>query len=233
MKATITGLLLLVTLTLYAQQKVYFTLKPGYAFIGIHKDLEDAMKSSGFDDNSYSFFGGGPTAHPFSRRSDLGLIAELEIASNKKWSYTLGGGLTNWGEVLGYDSIGIGNYLFLEFYNWIITPSVAYRYSNNKVSAGPALGIINFDPKQGAWDSKTALVPGVSISNTFMGKKERRIKTGLFLQANLFINTHIKEITVSHQGGFESNGNPITYTSTLHRAKVNASNLQVGLALEF
>lgn len=233
MKEAILGLLALITLSASGQREAHFFLKPSIAFTGVARDLERRMKNDGFDDTSPSTFFSGPRKHPFTRRvAGLGISAELEIPQRKERSYSIAGGITDWGEVLGYDAIGEGNELSLWYYNFVLTPSFNYRRGNNVFAAGPTLAAFHYWAYRSESPSRTAWILGGSLSASHFLKRKTRLEKGFFLQANLFPGTRTKAIIKRHQVTDFGPAYPIVYTSTLQPARINTSNLLLGAIIK-
>ncbi|MBD0288430.1 MAG: hypothetical protein ICV79_23830, partial [Flavisolibacter sp.] len=183
-------LFLSIALISYSQRAVTFSVKPAYSFTRVIKEIKENMIESGFDDTSPpGWFSDKSIAHPKTFRLGVGFLAELELLTQKRLSYSIAGGLSDWGEVDGYDNIGIGNYLFLKYSTWIITPGLTYHYASHRATFGPAIAFFKYKDmgaEQGALVDETKMVGGISISNNFFTQKKRKLKTGLFVQANLF-----------------------------------------------
>ena len=117
-------------------------LSRGLSFLGPQKDLEKGLKDAGFDDTSPAGWGGGEKTHPFTRKS---LLFDLEATYyfNETMGIALSGGLINNIEVIGYEAVGTGNYLFLDSKIKSISLSAVYRTKNSKhvFLAGPAYSL--------------------------------------------------------------------------------------------
>jgi hypothetical protein len=243
MKTITLGLYLMAVLPSFSQPSFHFSLKPTYASTSVLNGLEENMITSGFNDSYVSWLTGETVEHPSKSRLALGLLGEFEFLAQNKFSFSLAGGVTDQGEVRGFDNKGQGNFLFLNYQTFLINPSVNYHYASHKLSAGPAVAAFRYkDVSAGNVFKSTEWATGFSVSNTFFpktgieimpGRRELEVKLGLFLQANFFPTLTTKEISVRHQLGFSGSNRPETFTSIFLPAKINISNFQAGISIQF
>jgi len=209
------------------------SVSAGFSFFGPQNDMESNMVASGLDDTSEAGWFGGAKDHPFTR---IYPIADIEATYyfTKKMGFALNGGITNNIQVIGYQNIGIGNYLILKSEIWAISLKYSYRFKDNRnsFSFGPSYFIHNVKEDNGSQyphqNKNAKLGANIGYSHQILQKKH----WFMALKANYCWapKSKIGPFVAEHQLGIAT-PNPQTYTSVFTPTKVSLACLNVGLCI--
>lgn len=199
----------------------YITVSGGWSFLGPTKNIEDFMRSNGFDDTSPAGWFGGAVDHPKTLIFPGGNIQFIYFL-NDKTGVTLSYGLLNNIEVDGYKSpsSGFGNYIFLKSRLHLISLAYTYQTANkmHSFSVGPAI-VIHSSKDESAGNSSAKhnnVKPGVQLG--YLPKLYSR-KTWF-----VALDAHCSVSPKSEIGPFDGG------ETSLPKTKVSTTNLYVGLA---
>ena len=115
-----------------------FTFLGGFKSHGGAKDLEQAMRSSDFDDTLHSFFG-GDVAHPFSSGGGSALSVDGSYRFRASWAVGLAYTRGSEGRTLGFHETTTGQFLEVSHTVSTIAPKISRVFGIAYVGAGPAL----------------------------------------------------------------------------------------------
>ena len=213
-------------------REFHISVFTGFSFLGPKNDMESAMTSSGLDDTRPGGWFGGPTAHPFTRKYP---IVDIE-ATYYRWKnagISLNAGLSNNIEVLGYEGVGTGNFMFLKSELWSIALNYAYS-SKDKIHTlfiGPSLFIHYVEDVSKGIKSPENLNKKLGF---YIGYSLRLLQKKHWL-VNFKTNyraapaSEIGPFIAQHELGIGT-PNPDTYTSEFSPTKVNIGCINVGLS---
>jgi len=210
-----------------------FSFFTGVSFLGSKDDMESNMSASGLGQTSPAGWFGDAKAHPFTRSYP---IAEIEATYyfTKTMGISLNGGIENNIEVLGYQDIGIGNYLILKSEIWSVSLNYSYRFKDNRNSffIGPSYIVHNVKNDNGSQNSpqnkNTKLGANIGYSHQILQKKH----WFMALKANYCWapKSEIGPFVAEHQLGIATS-NPETYNSVFNPTKVSIACLNFGLCI--
>lgn len=204
----------------------------GFSLLGPKDDIESNMLFSGLGDTSN--FGGSSSSHPVTYKSP---IFDIEASYNlsQKSGISLNFGLINSIRTHGYETIGVGNFLFLKSEIWSFSLNYAYRSKNNKqnIFIGPSYFIY----------SVKDVSHGTNSPNNISGKLGAYVGYSLkvLMEKKWFIalKTNYRWAPKSETGSFIAEhrtwdsltGNSTTHTSEFPSVKVKLASLNIGLCV--
>jgi hypothetical protein len=222
-----------------SQSKWFVSFSTGTGFGGPIGSIKNNMEKSNLNQKSpdMDFFGLILKGSQYPKKS-TGIPALVKVGKRLKEgkSIYLEAGVSNRGEVRGYQNIGYyGNTIPINFRVFQVTAGYQYSFKNTRSKAGfgPSLYVLNYSDDYKGLEHHTfnSFVPGVSLmGRTPMGKEKRRIGLDLVLEVNLAPPAKMQEIQKSYHT-INMNGSSISYTSTLKESKVNMMQGMIGLAL--
>ena len=217
------------------QHKREFNLSvfTGFSFLGPKNDIGSNMSSSGFGDTRPRGWFGGPTPHPFTRSYPIFDIEATYYLSQKK-GISLNVGLANNIEVLGYDAIGLGNFIFLKSETWAVAVNYLYSSKNkrNSLFIGPSLLIHRVrDTSAGAVSPElTNLKPGIFLGFSHHLVQKKRWFMAFKTNLRAATDSEIRAFVATHQLGIGL-PNEETFTSVFTPAKVRITSINTGLSV--
>jgi hypothetical protein len=210
-----------------------FSFFAGGSVLGSKADIESNMSTSGLGQTSPAGWFGDEKAHPFTRSYPIADI-EATYYFTKRMGISLNSGIKNNIEVLGYQDIGIGNFMILKNEIWSVSLNYSYRFKNTKncFFIGPSYFIHSVKEDNGSQsppqNKNTKFGANIGYSHQILQKKH----WFMALKANYCWapKSEIGPFVTEHQLGIATS-NPETYTSVFNPTKVSITCLNFGLCI--
>jgi len=217
-----------------SQKKNYLSLETGYPFSNANQNIEQGMRTSGFDDSEVSsFLGlfGWTVTYPSNQNERAHFRMRAGHYIKNKTALEAGFGLVHAGTVKGYDEgSGSGNYLNMtsrihNFYAAIVVSDSTRRIG---FGIGPSFSFYKLTTSINGQPAipKNYFLPGVMITTSLNLVSRKLWYLGFRTDLSFTAAAKIDEITI--QG---TNGNPksSTFKSTRTGSFTGAIGLQVGI----
>jgi hypothetical protein len=220
------------------KSRLYISISYTPSFGGPEKQIEEVMRSSGFDETEFNWFSGENITHPKTELDKLPYKFDILYRINELLFVGIQFNNSIAKETSGYANPqgGFGQYLFLSYSAKIFAPIIEYSILEViNLGIGPSYNSLNcsdnssseyYNPDQGKYSTEkigflTYIKFRIELSNTFF--------VNLLLQYNYIgkipIGPYIKEDTI----GIATN--PTTVILTFRRTEVNYNNTSIGLGI--
>lgn len=205
----------------------------GGSFLGARNDMESNMSASGLGQTSPAGWFGGAKTHPFTRSYPIANI-EATYYFTGATGISLNGGIINNIEVLGYQDIGIGNYMILKSEIWSVSLDYSYRFKDNRNSffIGPSYIVHHVKHDNGSPNApqNKNIKLGANIGYSIQVVQKKHWFMAFKAIYNWAPKSEIGPFVAEHQLGIGTSS-PETYTSVFNRTKVSLACLNIGLCI--
>lgn len=210
-----------------------FSIFTGFSFLGPKNDMESNMSDSGLGQTRPAGWLGDAKYHPFTRSYPIANIEAIYYFTGTA-GISVNSGISNNIEVVGYQDIGIGNYLFLKSEIWSVSLNYTYRSMDKRhnIFIGPSYFIHRVkDTSAGSKspDNKNMKF-GAYIGYSLQIIQKRNWFMAFRANYQWAPKSEIGPFIAEHQLGIATS-NPETYTSIFTPAKVSLTGLNVGLCI--